>query len=124
MSKKRRKPESSSKPKDSKESRLAMYQDFHPALGDPQYVEKLRMLYPGIECPELILDLGYQVIYPPVRLSEAKNPFETSKKPAPAVELRNLTPAEVESLLEDMKKAARQVEGRSRHLPQNKKTRQ
>jgi hypothetical protein len=109
MSKKRRKPGSSSKPKAREENRLAMFQDFHPAINDPQYVEKLRALYPDIECPEMILDLGYQVIYPGARLSEAKNPFVASKKPLPSVEVRDLTPLEIESLKREMKESAEKL---------------
>jgi hypothetical protein len=48
-----------------------------------------------------------------------KQPEKLLKRP----HIRNLTPSEIESLMEDMKKAGQQVEGRSRHLPQNKKPR-
>ena len=48
------------------EMRMAMYQNLHPATDDPQYVEKMRALYPYLKCPEQMLDLGYQVIYPAV----------------------------------------------------------
>jgi hypothetical protein len=57
-----------------------MFEDFHPDINDPQYVEKLRALYPDIPNPELILDLGYQVIYPVEPLPQSEKPSETSKE--------------------------------------------
>ncbi len=51
------------KNKKASKSRLSMYSDFHPDIDDPDYVEKLRRLYPDLENPEWILDLGHQAIY-------------------------------------------------------------
>jgi hypothetical protein len=43
--------------------REPMWQDFHPFIEDPDYVKKLRKLYPGWKSPELTLDLGCQEIF-------------------------------------------------------------
>jgi hypothetical protein len=76
-----------------------------------------KTLSPEEYLPELDTDL--QVPYNPAPLEK---PSRKSKKPPPAVELRNLTPSEYESLLEDMEEVGLQVDGRSRHLPKNKKS--
>jgi hypothetical protein len=118
MSKNQPESEENLKSKDGDESRLPMYQDFHPNIEDPQYVEKLRALYPDLPNPELMLDLGFQAIYSPC---PPENLLQPSAKPSRTSRTRNLTPSEIESLREDMKKVGRQVDGRSHHLPQNKK---
>jgi len=73
--------------------------------------------------PELDADLQlpYNPAPPENHLQPLEKPSRKSKKPPPLVQLRNLTDSEVESLREDMNKAGEQVEGRSRHLPQNQK---
>jgi hypothetical protein len=83
-----------------------------------------KTLSPEEYLPELDTDL--QVPYNPAPLENllqpSEKPSKKSKKPAPVVELRKLTPSEIESLREEMNKVGEQVKGRSRHLPKNKKS--
>jgi hypothetical protein len=55
-----------------RKTRLLMYEDFFPDFDDPQYIEKVRALYPDIPDPENWLDLGFETVYPPILIPLSK----------------------------------------------------